>query len=310
MTTKEYTCEICKKTFDKSQSLCAHKNIHSSNFKLGKRKMISTQKKKGEEKKKDNIKEYNTKNKKCKYCKKRLSYKKRHNTFCNQKCSASFNNQKRSHSQEVKRKIGKSSRLSKKGKWLDLKIRKYIEPWKVSCIVCGKDTKKKKRKTCSKECYRSLLSKKRIDKILEMGTSNTWTKQGNFHYKDHIIMCDSKLEKAGIVWLIDYFKADKIERFKSILNFKDEEITRRWNPDFFIKKGSKRYIVEVKMPARKGKSDYFETIEKKKKSLIEFCNQHKYGMIWMDFDNYPELRRIYKNILKLDAPVSPLSSKQ
>lgn len=50
-----------------------------------------------------------------------------------------------------------------------------------------------------------------------------------------------------MVYLVDCFNADFIERFKSILNFYEGDFRRTFNPDFFVVRDDTVFIVEVKM---------------------------------------------------------------
>lgn len=117
------------------------------------------------------------------------------------------------------------------------------------CEVCGDEYfGNMKSSTCSNICTNQLLSKKRSLNIIKNGTSNPMSKQEPFSYKFvNNIMCDSNLEKAAIIYLVDVFMADNIKRFKSLLSYYDGDINRRFNPDFYVTKDELVYIVEVKM---------------------------------------------------------------
>ena len=220
--------------------------------------------------------------------------------FCSSKCSRSFST--KGKRQDINIKLSKKlkdhfneNNSAIKGKWRNDKG-EWVEPWYVPCVICGQDTKRHYIETCSETCYRTLHSNIRMKRILEEGTSSTWTNKGIFEYKGTKIHCDSKLEKAALVLLIDEFGADSVERFENILNFYDDGFARKWNPDFFVKKNGENYIVEVKMPPRENSnSEYFSMIPLKKKALVEFCQRFGYKDMWLDFNQYPNLLKIYKS---------------
>lgn len=98
MTNSIYTCDICQKTFSSKFSLKSHKNWHNPNY--------ATASKKGAAKGRDimaknntynnlrfkRINDYNINPTKCKECLTPLKYDSRNNKFCNNSCSASYQN--------------------------------------------------------------------------------------------------------------------------------------------------------------------------------------------------------------------------
>jgi len=78
-----------------------------------------------QERKLKRIVEYNVSPKQCKYCEKAFSYAKRHNTFCDHSCSASFNNGGR-------------------------KIKSERVVIATNCLIC--DTRTTNEKYCSNKC--------------------------------------------------------------------------------------------------------------------------------------------------------------
>lgn len=170
------------------------------------------------------------------------------------------------------------------------------------CLVCGNEFIKRDSatKTCSKVCSHYLMSKKASERVLLRGTNNWKTKQEEFSYKFvHNIRTDSKLEQAAIVYLIDIFKADKIEKYRNILNFWDQDYHKTFNPDFWVVKGSQVYIVEVKMKCSENSTHtYYTTIPYKKEALQKYCNEKGYIMIWLDFDYDNEFKKIYDKSIK------------
>ena len=167
---------------------------------------------------------------------------------------------------------------------------------KTICCVCGSEFEYKWHvKTCSILCKNYLLSIKRQEAIQNQGTNNWKTKQEVFNYKFvENITTDSKLEQAAIIYLVDIFKADKIEKYKNILNFWEGQNHRTFNPDFWVIKGGEVYIVEVKMKWSDNSTHiYNRTIPYKKEALQKYCDEHKYKMIWLDFDYDQEFKKIY-----------------
>jgi len=170
-----------------------------------------------------------------------------------------------------------------------------------TCEVCKKEfSYNTKRKTCSDKCNNKLISIKACKRVNIKGTNNFKTKQENFSYKFvKNIPCDSKLEIAGIKYLIDEFKADKIECYNNILNYKEEGKHKTFNPDFWVIKNEQVYIVEVKMKwYSNSEHNYYKSIPYKKKALQKYCNDHNYKMIWLDYDYDSKLRKIYRQVLK------------
>jgi len=88
------------------------------------------------------IEDYNNNPKLCTECQCSLSYDKKNNKFCSSSCSATFNNKKRSLSEETKNKISKSL---KKGSIVQKK-----------CLYCEKEFEVewslRHQKFCSKSC--------------------------------------------------------------------------------------------------------------------------------------------------------------
>jgi len=304
-------CRFCKKElkFENAHQFGAHArncdcnpNKAESNKKGG----ISI-KKNNELKNRQNVENYLNNPSKCKKCDVILSFENKNLKFCSKSCAASFNNKKR---EKIKYNLSEQGRiniinsLKKNCKNYDKSKKMQLEYFHnlKFCSICNKELsyENRNKKTCSSECYKELLSKIRIEKILEKGTNNFKTKCSTFNYKNVInFQCDSRLEQAAIIYLIDCFKADKIEKFKSIINFKEDTQNRRFNPDFFVIKDDKVFIVEVKMTwIKNSKHNYNRTIPLKKEALSIFCRNKGYEMIWLDFNYDKKFKEIYKNITK------------
>jgi hypothetical protein len=141
-----------------------------------------------------------------------------------------------------------------------------------------------------------ILSKKACERVVRDGTNNFKADKGLFKYKDIEIQTDSRLEKAAIVYLLDVFKCDKIEKYKNIINFKCNNKHYHFNPDFYVKKNDKIFIIEVKMKwTSNSKHPYYSLMPHKKEALKIFCKEKGYEMIWLDFDYDIEFKKIYKN---------------
>lgn len=102
---------------------------HSEAGKLGYQKALP----KLRQLQKDRKSNYNNNPKLCKQCKKPIPYERRNNNFCNQSCSATYNNQKRKKKQ------------------------------KNECLNCKKELKRKNQKFCSNKCQQTYIYKKYIE---------------------------------------------------------------------------------------------------------------------------------------------------
>lgn len=220
--------------------------------------------------------------------------------FCNSSCAASFNNAHRLNGKRVFSKEALKN-LSNGNKKRSLKCIEFYNKNKSYCTICRSELpyEKRENQVCSNKCKNELSSINRSKVILQRGTDNFKTKSENFNYgflKEFRV--DSKLEKAGLIYLIDELKMQEIEKFTSILNFKEGDVTRRFNPDFYCKKDGKIYIVEVKMKWIKTSTHiYNRTIPLKKEALKKFCVEREFEMIWLDFDYDTKLKKIYKTII-------------
>lgn len=153
----------------------------------------------------------------CLNCGKKLPYKQRKGKFCNNSCSASFNNKK--HSEETKTKIAVSSSKSNKLK-STYKGDKVIK----KCIYCGKEFtllrndkgKFSVRKTCSTECHRLLAIKKgkeSYNKIKSEGRFVGWKSRKISSYPEKFF-CKVLTNNN-----IDFQREKYIKEFKYFLDF-------------------------------------------------------------------------------------------
>ena len=100
----------------------------------------------------------------CLLCGKLLN--KNQQKFCSYSCATTYNNlHRKPMSDETKKKI-RSTLLARYGKTLDEANKKvntvHKEKQVHKCIICGKEMKKS-NKTCSKECYNILVTRKNIE---------------------------------------------------------------------------------------------------------------------------------------------------
>jgi hypothetical protein len=117
-----------------------------------------------------------------------------------------------------------------------------------------------------------------------------------------IVSCDSKLEAAGVIFLVDHMGASKIDRCTSIINFKDDlNINHKFNPDFYVTTSDdRRIIVEVKQVWRQSPNinKYNRFFEEKREALINFSSSKGLESLWLDFDYDPAFQKIYRKLLK------------
>lgn len=169
------------------------------------------------------------------------------------------------------------------------------------CKICGNEFevkhKQSVRTTCSYECKCYLLSVRRQEIIQRDGFD---TKRELFKYNSIEIYCDSILEKAAIIYLVDFLKVKKVERFRNLLNFWKGDCRKTFNPDFWITfEDGAEGIVEVKMKYYEGyEYEYNATIPYKKQALEDFCNERGYKNIWLTFDYDKRFKTIYNNLLR------------
>jgi hypothetical protein len=132
--------------------------------------------------------------------------------------------------------------------------------------------------------------------LLKNGTTNFSTKQPAHTYKGITIDCDSIMEVCAVEHLVDKYGAISIERFKSILTYKADGKTRRFNPDFYVRTADARYIVEVKQVKRKAASRgaYDLYFPEKKQTLVDFCEARGFLPLWLDFDLDKEFEKKYR----------------
>ena len=103
--------------------------------------------------------------------------------------------------------------------------------------------------------------------------------------------------------MIEFMGIKQIERFTSILNFKDNKgRTHRYNPDFICDSNGETMIIEVKQDTEKMTDDevfknYKMFLKEKKETLEKFCNERNYKWLWLTPSYDIELRRLYNKII-------------
>lgn len=297
-------CSICGKVFNFERQLNGHMKVHKPEYEEQKRRQAENNKRKSELLRKQKEAAYNKNPKLCAVCGTPLSYKQAvtyKSKACSSSCAVAYGNKQRGgHSEKTKLAIANGMRKwasSDEGQKAIDAERKYS-----ICPICGKVFHNPDSNTCSIECGKQLLSQKRIQKIIKDGTSNTSSRYV-LTYNEVEYRCDSKLEIAGIIFMIENLGFQKIERFVSILNFKDSEGNiRRYNPDFICYDGESTTIVEVKQDVNKITrdetfADYRMFINEKKEALQKFAEERNYRWLWLTPSFSIDFRKIYRSII-------------
>jgi len=189
--------------------------------------------------------EYNMSPRKCDYCDNFYTFKCRNNKFCSQSCAATYNNSIRSRESREQQAIKLKESLSKTEKKRQPVSQIYS---KISycevCSVCFQGT----RKTCSKLCYKKLLSIKvnqRIDlgwnpqenrcksspSYLELSFEN-WLISNNFteYIKNKTFRCNNKIYYGDFFFptynLLIELDGKQHEQSKEYDNLRDELIKK------------------------------------------------------------------------------------
>ena len=128
--------------------------------------------------KNERIEKYNADPKKCVFCTVPISYSRKMNKFCSKKCSASYNNQSRKHTDESKAKIKNTliNKFSKEKPSVETIgntnfYRKCCQNCKIEFFV-----KRKNTVCCSRTCSASLIAKnmteEQREKMSNLGRQN------------------------------------------------------------------------------------------------------------------------------------------
>ena len=172
-----------------------------------------------------------------------------------------------------------------------------------TCPICGKKFYKSLTNsiTCSQKCANQIISKKRIDKLIETGSTGMNTFIGDYAYKGITVRCESKLEIASVKILIDEYNITEISRPTFSIPYTDKDgINRLYYPDFLASDGNITYLIEVKEPKKQCKrlTNYSKNLDEKKKVLNEYCSKNNLTPLWMSRDTIPNLSKVYRQTLK------------
>lgn len=170
------------------------------------------------------------------------------------------------------------------------------------CPVCGKKFYKSftGTMTCSQKCANQIISKKRIDKLIETGPTGMNTFIGDYAYKGITVRCESKLEIASVKILIDEYNITEISRPTFSIPYTDKDgINRLYYPDFLASNGEVTYLIEVKEPKKQCKklTNYSKNLDEKKKAFYNYCSKNNLSPLWMSKDTIPNLSKVYRQTL-------------
>lgn len=225
--------------------------------------------------------------KKCENCEEKHDEKYGSGRFCSSKCARGF-------STKNKRKL-----INEK---VSLKLKQeHHERYYSICPNCENEFetewKKRKNKFCSKRCsidhkykdpeYIKKLSLGRIKKIRE-GVVNSSGIRMIYTFNESKIKCDSKIEYS----CLDFFEkkgAEEMKRCDFSIEYKDEEKTRRFLPDFCIKIRDEIFIVEAKgymsvNSVNEKWRDYNRLSVLKKEALKKYCEDNNFTSFWFTKD--------------------------
>ena len=251
---KEYVC-ICGKKFNNPQSFNAHKGhckIHQLNkygsldnlsisyknrgkqISKGLRNKFKDNKKNKEQK----LEQWKKEEHRCECCGKIMTDFYGSGRFCSQSCANS-----RKHSQETKEKISMGVKTS------DIVINHTLKKENIEnynknpkyCIICNNiiPYELRYRQTCCDECctqYRSIQLKGKTGGYIE-NSGNLYFHKG--YYKG--IYCDSTYELVYVIYNLDH--NIKFKRCKRVYDYKYQEKTHKYHPDFELEDGT---LIEIK----------------------------------------------------------------
>lgn len=302
-------CEICGKVFDSKRKLSGHMKVHKPGYEEQKKLAAENARKRAKEQYEKDKAEYDVNPIKCLVCGTPLDFDKaikRHAKFCSPSCIVTWGNLHRdTRSEESKNK----TRESVTKYWKTEKGQKRIKEQKIIriCALCGKEFTKKKgmhrsNKYCSEECALTAISKNRIEKIVKDGGSNFATKW-DLSYKGNDYKCDSLLEAAAIIWLIDKKNATSIKRSTTILEFvASDNKVHRYNPDLIAEIDNETWVIEVKQDREKsatskGWERYCLFWDEKKKVLADYASENNYKWLWLNPQHDSEFKRLYRSVM-------------
>ena len=236
--------------------------------------------------KQKNIQEYLKNPNYCLYCGNIILYDRRNGKFCNNSCAASYNNKRRKHSDETKKKISESInksekfRIALKQKIFEYDFEKNAKIRK--CVYCGKEYEVPKlkngsyseAKTCSKECNKLLMiqnGKKSYNKIKSEGRFVGWKSRNITSYPEKFF-CKVLTNNN-----IDFQREKYIKQFHYFL-------------DFVIEKNGKSIDLEIDGKQHKSRKSHDIIRDENLKSL----NYIVYRIEWNSL-NTKEGKELMKN---------------
>lgn len=168
--------------------------------------------------------------------------------FCSRSCANS-----RTHSQETKRKIGQSAKISF-NRWKEqhpgylrpgLRVEDARPIYKKTCSICGTIfyTKCAEKKTCSHRCAGFLSVKKRKQKgTFKWGGENPNSRKSKFGYYDNIRFA-STYELVYYLYCKDH--GIPIKKNTDSFIYEYEGSLHRYTPDFKVETPEEEYV-EIK----------------------------------------------------------------
>lgn len=224
----------------------------------------------------------------CLYCSKEFTPSDSRNKFCDKSCAASYNNSRRKHSEETKRKMSENHKLSRSIKMMN-------------CIICNSEYQHRRyRKTCSDECFNKAKSQLTInywkngsyDGVKMGGVRQGSTRGKSGKYQG--IYCDSTYELAFVIYNLDH--GNSIQRYGKYFDYYDPDRNGHFKffPDFLVND----QIIEIK--------NYFRNIDTYKLSGTDGSVIIKYKQDLQEIFEYVEkktgLRRnrfyeLYDNVV-------------
>jgi hypothetical protein len=227
--------------------------------------------------------------------------------FCSRSCAATVNNTGRTITQEQREKVANSlnsyfESTTPEERLQTAKTPKFCKIYYHVCTECDRKFIKnvKQRMTCSPYCANSQNSRRMMDKIIGDSAGNFSLKQPGFTYKGVTVDCDSKLETAAVMYLIDVMGATSITRGTAILHYYDQQGGHhRFLPDFYVRTEDDRWMVEVKQVQSQSPKlgKYNRYFAEKREALIDFCERKGLQPLWLDFDHDPRFQKIYRKVI-------------
>jgi hypothetical protein len=209
--------------------------------------------------------------------------------FCNRRCANS-----RVRTPEIKEKTSKTlretlqnnPRLCNSGRRPGRR-----HPDKICvCVFCHKDFTAQwnsRKETCSPQCKRQQQSVKTIEKV-KAGQIKSKSIRCEYLYRGHTIRCDSLMECACLDWCEHNLDPIDMKRSTLVLEYADDDTTRRYLPDFEIK-NSKNELIFVECKSQHMSSHlsekwhrYKHTSVLKKQALEEYALEVGATVVWFD----------------------------